>query len=94
MRGEILRLSAADHVVRVVTDKGVTDLRMRFGDAVNEMAGVEGCFTHRSQWVAVAAIAEARREAGRWVIVLCNGDEVPVSRKNQPALNEAGLLKA
>ncbi len=92
MRGRILRLSAADHVVRVVTDKGETDLRMRFSDAVNEMDGVEGYCTHRSHWVAVVAVTGARREAGRWVIELCNGDAVPVSRKYQPELEVAGLL--
>lgn len=94
VQGQILRLSAADHVVRVVTTKGETGLRMRFGDAVNEMDGVEGYCTHRSHWVAVEAIAGARREAGRWVITLKNGDEVPVSRKYQPDLEAAGLLQA
>lgn len=92
-RSRILRLSAADHVVRVVTDKGETELRMRFSDAVNEMDGVEGYCTHRSHWVAVEAISGTRREAGRWVVELCNGDEVPVSRKYQPDLEAAGLLK-
>lgn len=94
VRGPVLRLSAADHVVQVVTDNGSCDLRMRFSDAINEMDGITGCCTHRSHWVAEAAICGARREAGRWVIELRNGDTVPVSRKYQPDLEKAGLLKA
>lgn len=89
----ILRLSASDHVVQVVTDAGVTELRMRFKDAVNEMDGFNGIHTHRSHWVARNAIRHARRDGGRWVVTLSNGDEIPVSRKYQPELEAAGLIQ-
>lgn len=93
IRGEVLRISASDHIVRVVTDKGEADLRMRFSDSVNEMDGIVGHKTHRSHWVARDAISEARRDSGRWAVILKNGDQVPVSRKYQPVLEQAGVLK-
>ena len=93
VRGDILRISASDHVVRVVTEKGEADLRMRFSDSVSEMDGIEGHFTHRSHWVAHDAISGTQRNAGRWAVVLKNGECVPVSRKYQPVLEQAGILR-
>lgn len=89
---EVLRLSADGHVVQVVTSVQQFDLRMRFSDAVEEMDSVEGCCTHRSHWVARAAVTGSEVRNGRPALILSNGDVVPVSRKYQPDVEAAGLL--
>lgn len=89
---DVLRLSADGHVVHVISAQGQFELRMRFADAVEEMDLVEGYCTHRSHWVARAAIAATEMVNGRPVLILRNGDKVPVSRKYQPDLEAAGIL--
>ena len=59
-------------------------------DAVAELDGLEGAQTHRSWWVAQAAVAEARRADGRAVLVLKSGVEAPVSRTYVRALQDEG----
>ena len=49
--GKIVRLSVDGHIVRVVTDAGIFDLRMRFTDAIEEVLELDGVCTHRSHWV-------------------------------------------
>ena len=80
-RGPILHLSAMDHFVTVETPGGACRLRIRLRDAIDEMDGVAGLRTHRSHWVARAAIRTVAREEGRVMLVLSNGARVPVSRK-------------
>ncbi|MGD9866167.1 MAG: LytTR family DNA-binding domain-containing protein [Pseudodonghicola sp.] len=91
-QGPILRLSSEDHFVDVITAAAVHRLRMRFADAIDEMDTVEGDLTHRSHWVARAAIDGVEREGGRIFIRLVNGDRVPVSRTYRPGLEQAGIL--
>lgn len=90
--GPVLHLSAMDHFVTVETPGGAHRLRMRLRDAIDEMDSVEGFRTHRSHWVARAAIREVEREDGRVTLVLENGARVPVSRKYRPDLEAAGLV--
>jgi len=90
--GPVLHLSAMDHFVTVETPDGEYRLRMRLRDAIDEMDGVEGFRTHRSHWVARAAIRAVTREEGRVVLVLANGVRVPVSRKHRSELEAAGIV--
>lgn len=90
--GTILRLEARGHFVRVVATNREVQLRMRLGDAVDEIEGLPGLCTHRSHWVAKDAVAGAEREAGKVWLCLSNGDRVPVSRKYQPQVAAAGWL--
>ena len=90
--GSILRLTGRDHFVDVVSSEGSCTIRLRFGDAIDEMDTVTGFCTHRSHWVARRAIAEVERENGRIHLRLVNGDLVPVSRKYKPKLEAAGVL--
>lgn len=92
--GDILHLTANGHFVTVTLDTGRQDIRMRFGDAVNEMDSIAGLLTHRSHWVALSAVKGHRRVDGKQVLVLVNGMEVPVSRTCRPGLEKAGLLPA
>lgn len=91
-QGPILRISVRDHFVDVISATSIETIRMRFADAIDEMDTVEGYTTHRSHWVAQAAISGTGREAGKTFLTLTNGDEVPVSRKYKPALEEAGVV--
>lgn len=90
--GPVLRLTSEDHFVDVVTPDGAHRLRMRLADAIDEMEPVEGISTHRSHWVARAAIDGVERDGSRVLLRLSNGDLVPVSRTYRPRLEEAGLL--
>lgn len=90
--GSILRLTVRDHFVDVVSTRGTDTIRSRFGDAIDEMDGVEGFCTHRSHWVARHAIVGAQRNGPKINLRLINGDLVPVSRKYRPDLEEAGIL--
>ena len=93
LRGRILRLTANDHLVEVVTERGAETLRMRLTDAVAEMEPVPGCCVHRSHWVAHAAITRVERETPhKMFVVLVNEDRIPVSRKYRCNLEEAGLI--
>lgn len=91
--GAILHLSARDHFVDVELDQSLVTLRMRFSDAVAEMDGVEGFATHRSHWVAEAAVTGVERENGKLFMTLRNGSRVPISRSVRPRLEEAGILQ-
>lgn len=88
----VLRLSGRDHTVEVVTDAGSATLRLRLKDAIDEMEPVEGLCTHRSHWVARAAITGHVIESGKLCLTLANGETVPVSRKYRPRLEALGLV--
>ncbi|MWD27691.1 hypothetical protein E0K89_009415 [Aquicoccus sp. SCR17] len=89
----IIRLTVEDHFVDVISDRGRERLRMRFSDAVNEMEPIEGFCTHRSHWVASAAVMQAERQNGRLYLRLDNGEKVPVSRKYREDLESAGVIE-
>ncbi|WP_176214288.1 LytTR family DNA-binding domain-containing protein [Roseovarius sp. A-2] len=89
---EIMRLSANDHFVEVATSHGTETVRLRLGDAIDEMEPVKGFCTHRSHWVALCAIERVERDGARLFVSLRNGDRVPVSRKYRPRLEQAGLI--
>lgn len=92
-QAEILRLTANDHHIEVVTRAGSESIRMRLSDAVREMEPVKGFYIHRSHWVAQDAIVDVERVNAHKVFArLSNGDKVPVSRKYRPVLEEQGIL--
>jgi LytTr DNA-binding domain len=87
---ELYAVEAEDHYLRLHTSKGQDLILMRLADAVDELVGLEGARTHRSWWVARAAVVEAKRSDGRGALLLASGVEAPVSRTYAPALREAG----
>ena len=94
LQGDVLRLSANDHKIEVVTSNGVETLRLRLNDAIAEMEPVEGLCTHRSHWVSVSAIQGVEKEnAHKLFVVLRNGDRVPVSRKYRADLEARGVIR-
>jgi hypothetical protein len=88
--GELWAIEAEDHYLRLHTSKGEDLILMRLADAVAELEGIEGARTHRSWWVARAAVTAAERGDGRATLTLIDGAEVPVSRAYAKVLREAG----
>jgi DNA-binding LytR/AlgR family response regulator len=88
--GELYAVRSEDHYLRLHTSKGSDLILMRLSDAIAELDGLEGARTHRSWWVARAAVAQARRRDGRTVLVLKDGAEVPVARGSVAPLRGAG----
>lgn len=88
---DILRLSVEDHFVNVVTTEGTERLRMRFTDAIDEMAPVDGFCTHRSHWVVESHVRGMSKDGSRIAVEMSNGDLIPVSRKYRPDLEERAL---
>jgi hypothetical protein len=87
---QLLAVEAEDHYLRVHTDAGDELITARFADALAELAAAPGFQTHRSWWVAAAAIEDVRWLRGRGEARLKGGLTVPISRSNAPALREAG----
>ena len=91
LRGaEIYAVQAEDHYLRLHTSAGSDLILMRLSDAIAELSGIDGAQTHRSWWVAKAALADAKWGDGRAVLKLKDGTEAPVSRSYARALREAG----
>jgi hypothetical protein len=91
LRGaELHAVAAEDHYLRLHTSKGSDLILMRLSDAIAELDGLDGAQTHRSWWVARAAVVEVRRGDGRAVLILPAGVEAPVSRSYASTLRSAG----
>ena len=83
-------VEAQDHYLRLHTSGGAELILMRLADAVDELEGIEGARTHRSWWVARAAVTAVERADGRATLTLANGVAAPVSRGYMKSLREAG----
>jgi hypothetical protein len=91
LRGaELFAVEAEDHYLRLHTSLGQDLILMRLADAIVELEGLEGAQTHRSWWVAKAAVASAERADGRATLTLKDGAEAPVSRGFARELRAAG----
>jgi hypothetical protein len=91
LRGAALyAVSAEDHYLRLHTSKGSDLILMRLTDAIAELEGLEGAQTHRSWWVARAAVKGARPGDGRAILELEGGVQAPVSRGYARALRAEG----
>jgi len=91
LRGaDLYAVQAEDHYLRLHTSLGQDLILMRLADAVVELEGLEGARTHRSWWVARAAVTDAEPSEGRAVLTLKDGSQVPVSRGFARDLRAAG----
>lgn len=88
--GPVIALEAEDHYLRVHTPAGSTLILMRLSDAIAELDGAEGAQTHRSWWVARAAVERVERGDGRATLHLPSTVAVPVSRTHYRSLRDAG----
>ena len=89
---ELLSLGAEDHYIRVTTALGSDLILCRLSDAIAELGPSGGQRVHRSYWVAQGAVASVERKDGRTVLLLTNGETVPVSQSYVPSLKAAGWL--
>ena len=87
---ELWAVEAEDHYLRLHTSLGQDLILMRLSDAIGELEGIEGARTHRSWWVAKAAVRGVERDDGRATLVLPDGAEAPVSRAYARILRTAG----
>jgi hypothetical protein len=87
---ELYAVEAEDHYLRLHTSLGQDLILLRLADAIAELEGLEGAQTHRSWWVAKAAIAQVERGDGRATLTLKDGAEVPVSRGFAKQLRASG----
>jgi hypothetical protein len=87
---ELWAVEAEDHYLRLRTSLGQDLILMRLSDAIGELEGIEGARTHRSWWVAKAAVRGVERDDGRATLVLPDGAEAPVSRAYARVLRTAG----
>lgn len=88
----LLCLSMEDHYVRAHTDKGNSLVLMRMSDAMEELSDYPGTQTHRSWWVAYAAIKKVSKEKRRHLVHLHNGIEAPVSQTYVEKLREKAYI--
>lgn len=90
---QLLALQSEDHYLRVHTADGETLILMRLTDAIAALAEVPGAQTHRSWWVARAAVIKSVRGEGKAILTLTGEIEAPVSRNYMRALNDAGWFR-
>ena len=91
-RGPLVALTVQDHYVDVTTTKGKSLILMRLSDAIAESAPCQGVQIHRSHWVALDQVAQAKRVGDAAVVTMKSGQELPVARPRLRAVKQAGLL--
>ncbi|MFC5373566.1 LytTR family DNA-binding domain-containing protein [Brevundimonas faecalis] len=89
---QLYALKAEDHYVRFYTDAGEALVRLNFNAALAAVSEWPGRRTHRSWWIAGAAVTRSSRKDGRGRLILKNGVEAPVSRRFAAELRAAGFL--
>jgi hypothetical protein len=88
-------IEAEDHYCRVRRrDGGGALIHYRFGDAMREVAGLDGLQVHRGAWVAAGAVTGAVREGRRWLLLLEDGSRVAVSATYVAAVRARGWLRS
>lgn len=85
-------VSADDHYLQVQTALGAERLLMRFRDALEELAELDGMQVHRSHWVARPAAVALRRDGRKYRLVTSCGNELPVSRSYLPDLAHLDVM--
>lgn len=89
---DLVCLQMEDHYVRIHTDRGSDLVLMSLGQAMGELAGVDGLQVHRSWWVARRAVAGVVEDGRNLRLRLSNGLEAPVSRASVAKLRAAGWI--
>jgi DNA-binding LytR/AlgR family response regulator len=77
--------------LRVITASGSGLILMRMADALRELDAHAGLQVHRSWWVAREAVRAIRRDSGKTILELSNGQQVPVSRTYLAAVRSAAF---
>lgn len=86
-------IEAEDHYCRVHRIDGSDALiHYRFGDALAEVAELDGAQVHRGSWVAADAVTGATRDGRRWLLLLSDGTKVAVSPRYVAEARRRGWL--
>lgn len=88
----LICLQMEDHYVRVHAAGGSELVLMSLSQAIANLDGIEGLQTHRSWWVAKAAVTGVVEDGRNLRLVLSNGLHAPVSRSRVAELRAAGWL--
>jgi hypothetical protein len=88
----VVCLQVEDHYVRVHTSQGSTLILMSLSQAIAGLKDIEGVQTHRSWWVARAAITGVVEDGRNLRLQLVGGLEAPVSRSRVGLLRQEGWL--
>ena len=86
---ELLAVAAEDHYIQVHTSRGKELIYYRFGDALDELAALDGLRIHRSAWINRKAIERIQGEGRNMHVVLNNGESFRVSLSNRGAVLNA-----
>lgn len=89
---DVLALQIEDHYIRVHRPEGSQLVLMTLGQGIAALDGLEGLRTHRSWWVARAAVADVQGTPRAMKLRLCNGLEAPVARSAVTSLRQAGWI--
>lgn len=92
LRDRLVPLQMEDHYVRAHAADASALILLRMGDAVSELAAVDGMRVHRSWWVARNAVERVTPDGRSVRLTLRGGIEAPVARSRLPALRAAGWL--
>lgn len=90
---DILAVEAEDHYIHVHTTRGKELVYYRFGDALEELAALDGLRIHRSAWVSRKAIERVEGDGRNLHVLLGNGERFRVSQSNRGAVLNARLGK-
>lgn len=92
--GDLEMVEAEDHYCRLhLGGGGSVLLHLRFGDAIDQLAGVDGLQINRGIWVAAAAVRGAVRDGRRWRLVLNGERRAPVSARFTSDVRGRGWLR-
>lgn len=83
---ELVALEAEDHYVMIHSTRGKELLYYRFGDALAEVAALDGLQIHRSAWVRRTAIAKTEEVSRTLYVELVTGHRLRVSQSNRGAV--------
>lgn len=87
-------IEAEDHYCRLHLAGGRSQLVLhRFGDALKEVANLDGAQVHRGAWVSARDVAGAERHGRRWLLVLADGARIPVSARFTKIARTRGWLR-
>lgn len=90
---DVRAIVAEDHYCRIhLTGQRSVLVHHRFGDALAQLAMIDGAQLHRGVWVAAGAVKGAVRDGRRWRLVLGDDLTVPISARFVPVARELGWL--
>lgn len=87
-RGPLVALSAQDHYVSIITEKGEHLNRMSMKEAIALAPEGEGMQVHRSHWVAFNAMLSLDKTSDRYFVKLRNGTLLPVAKSKVKDVRE------